>query len=134
MKNVYSLQSEQEVIAWVRSLANEIYDPCGLALGVSIGMVDMGLIRSLGVQRLEDGWGVSLRIRLTSPGCFYFVYFERELRSRLNAYQPVKLTIEWDKILDWTPDDLSPSAQSKLRAYRERLLAMEKRDSPLSFR
>ncbi|CAN5690510.1 hypothetical protein BH20ACI3_BH20ACI3_08760 [soil metagenome] len=119
-----SLTSEEELITLVRSVANEVYDPCGLALGTSIGIADMGLIRSLSVERLENGWGVTLRLRFTSPGCFYFVYFEREIRDRLKGVRQIKsLNIEWDKVVDWTPEDISAAAQLKLKEYREKLLA-----------
>ena len=119
----YSLTSEEEVIALVRGVANEVYDPCGLAQGVSIGIADLGLIRSLKVERLESGWGVSLAIRLTSPGCFYFFYFEREIRDRLKAVPQIRsLTIEWDEVLDWTPEEMSESAHLKLKAHREKVL------------
>ena len=107
--------SEEDVIA-VRGVANEVYDPCGLARGVSIGIADMGLIRSLNVERLKDGCGVTLRIRLTSPGCFYFFYFEREIRDRLKAVPQIKsVNMEWDQILDWTPDEISESAQLRFQ-------------------
>lgn len=119
----YSLSSEEEVIALVRGAANQVYDPCGLAQGVSIGIADLGLIRSLNVERLESGWGVSLRIRLTSPGCFYFFYFEREIRDRLKAVPEIRsLNMEWDEVLDWTPEEMSESAQLKLKEHREKVL------------
>lgn len=108
----------------MRGVANEVYDPCGLALGVSIGIADMGLIRDLKAERLKNGWRVTLRLRFTSPACFYFVYFEREIRDRLKGIGQIQsLDIEWDQILDWTPDDMSKPAQRKLKEYREKLLA-----------
>ena len=120
----YSLSSEEEVVALVRGVANEVYDPCGLAQGVSIGIVDLGLIRGLNVERLEGGWEVSLRIRLTSPGCFYFFYFQREIRDRLKAVPQIRsLNIEWDEVLDWTPEKMSEWAHLKLKAHREKVLA-----------
>lgn len=117
--------SEEEVMALVRGVANEVYDPCGLALGVSIGIADMGLIRELKAERLMNGWRVNMRLRFTSPGCFYFVYFEREIRNRLKGVSQIQsLNIEWDQTLDWTPDDMSKPAQRKLREYREKLLVL----------
>ncbi len=114
---------EEDIRALVQAVANEIYDPCGLAQGVSIGLVDMGLLRTIEVRRIEGGWHVDLRLRLTTPGCFYFVYFEREIRGRLQAFPFItSLHIEWDDVFDWTPEDLSPSAQAKLASIRETLL------------
>ena len=54
MNNI--LASEEEVIALVRRLVNEVLDPCSLALGLSIGIADMGLIRSLNIARVKNGW------------------------------------------------------------------------------
>lgn len=118
-----TLQNEEEVIALVQRVANQISDPCGLALGVAIGLADMGLVRNIKAQREGNGWNVSLQMRLTSPGCFYFVYFEREIRGRLKAFSELaRVSIEWDNVLDWTPEDMSEGARSKLKAYRERHL------------
>ena len=119
-----SLKTEKDVIALVQRMINEVYDPCGLARGLSIGMVDMGLIRNINVKPTEKGWDVTLRIRFTSAGCLYFPYFEREIRHRLEVYQQIEdLSIEWDKVIDWTPEDLSEMAKSKLEKHNEKLLA-----------
>ena len=119
-----SLKTEEDAIALVQRMINEVYDPGGLARGLSIGMVDMGLIRSSKVKPTEKGWDVTLRIRFTSAGCLYFPYFEREIRHRLEVYQQIEaLNIEWDKVIDWTPEDLSEVAKSKLEKHNEKLLA-----------
>ncbi len=126
-----SLISEEDVVAFVKAVANEVYDPCGLALGVSIGIADMGLIRALKAEGLKNGWRVTLRLRLTSPGCFYFVYFEREIRLRLQRVSQIQsISIEWDQMLDWTPDDMSKPAQRKLKEYRQKVLAANISNQP----
>ncbi|HEY9707422.1 MAG TPA: hypothetical protein V6D48_04380 [Oculatellaceae cyanobacterium] len=118
-----SLKTEEDVLALVQRMANEVYDPCGMARGLELGMVDMGLIRDINVQPKENGWDVSLRIRFTSPGCLYFLYFEREIRHRLEAFPQIEvLHIEWDDVCDWTPEDLSEAAQSKFKEHNEKLL------------
>lgn len=118
-----------KIVELVMSASNEIYDPCGLAQGASIGMADMGLIRSVEATRTQCGqWHVKVTIRFTSPGCFYFGYFERRLAEVLEPYQELDLAVEWDDRLDWTPADLAPSARLKLAAVRQQISSVEKRD------
>ncbi|MDM9384662.1 hypothetical protein QUB80_28770 [Chlorogloeopsis sp. ULAP01] len=119
-----SLKTKEDVIALVQTKMNEVYDPCGLARGLSIGMVDMGLICSINVEPVDNAWKVFLRIRFTSAGCEYFPYFEREIRERLEVYQQIEsISLEWDKNMDWTPDNLSKVAKSKLEEHNEKLLS-----------
>lgn len=122
-----SFDNQDEVIAFVRDAVNDIADPCGLALGLSIGLAEMGLIRSLDVQPVADGWAVNLKLRLTSPGCFYFVYFEEQIRERVKAAtQITTLNITFDPLIDWTPDEMSDTARAKLKEHRHRMLAGER--------
>lgn len=115
------------IVELVMSASNEIYDPCGLAQGASVGMADMGLIRSVDATQVECGqWHVKVTIRFTSPGCFYFGYFERRLAEVLEPYQELDLEVGWDDKLDWTPADLAPSARLKLEAVRREISSVAK--------
>jgi metal-sulfur cluster biosynthetic enzyme len=106
--------TEPEVIAKIREKANEIHDPCGLAQGAAIGLVDMGLIRRLQARLNDDGhWMVELTLRFTSPGCLYFSYFEDRLTAAA-ALEGIGLNIQWDERFDWTPKDIAPAARRKL--------------------
>ncbi|MEM9904020.1 MAG: hypothetical protein AAF921_03230 [Cyanobacteria bacterium P01_D01_bin.44] len=114
--------TEESVVSWIKSQVNEVCDPCGLAQGLSIGMVDMGLIRDILIQPADAGWDVALAIRFTSAGCFYFPYFEREIRARIETHQQIEsLDIKWDNVIDWTPDDLSDAAKSKFKEHNSLL-------------
>ena len=106
--------TETEVIAKVREKANEIHDPCGLAQGAAIGLVDMGLIRCLSAHPSSEGrWIVDLTLRFTSPGCLYFSYFEDRLNAAA-AIEGIELEIRWDERFDWTPNDMAADARRKL--------------------
>lgn len=113
----------------IRALANEIVDPCSAATTFQVGLVDMGML--LGVEQApaageRDGGSVAVRLRLrtTGPGCLYVVYFERELRARIEALPEVAtLELAWDDAFDWSPDDLAPHVQAELAARRRRLIA-----------
>ena len=116
------LQSRDQVIAYVSNEVNQVADPCSQALGVAIGLGDMGLVRELETEPLEGGWAVRLKLRLTSPGCLYFVYFEESIRQRIDHPAIRKLEISFDSGLDWTPEAMAPAARERLQAYRSRLL------------
>jgi metal-sulfur cluster biosynthetic enzyme len=115
------------IVELVMNASNDIHDPCGLAQGASIGMADMGLIRAVEATRTDRGrWHVKVTIRFTSPGCFYFGYFERRLAEVLEPYPELDLAVEWDDRLDWTPADLALSARQKLAAVRRQISPIEK--------
>ncbi len=114
----------------VRGAVNDVPDPCSVAQGVPAGLVDMGLL--CGVELTEAAGGgrtsaardVLVRLRLTGPGCLYGVHFEREIRHRLEAMPDVaEIEIAFSREFDWTPDDVAPDVQQRLRERRERLIA-----------
>ena len=124
------LDSRDQVAAYIRERINEVMDPCSQAQGVPIGLCDMGLVRAIEVVPQDGGWSVRLKLRLTSPGCFYFVYFEESIRQRLVDPAIKHLEISFDSGLDWTPEALAPSAQRRLQAQRARLLSRSGRPAP----
>lgn len=111
----------------ILALANEILDPCSVAQAVAIGMVDMGMVLGVDVLAAADGSGrsdVRLRLRTTGPGCLYVVFFERELRARIEPLPEVaSLAFAWDDAFDWTPDAMSEAARAELQQRRRLLLA-----------
>ena len=112
----------------ILAAANQILEPCGMAQGLSIGMVDMGLIAGIDLDQRDSRWRVKVRARVTSPDCLHFVYFERELRA---AIAPIadfeKIEVEWTDGSDWTPDDMSPQLREQLYGRRRKQLeAIEK--------
>lgn len=109
------LERHPQILHLVRSVANQVHDPCSMAMGLKIGLDDMGLVREVNATRAPNGWDVRLLLRLTSPGCQYFFYFREELEKRLLAYASVStVRVEWDERLDWTPDDFSATAREKI--------------------
>jgi metal-sulfur cluster biosynthetic enzyme len=115
-------QSEQ-LVEHVLAAANQILEPCGMAQGLSIGMVDMGLIAGVEVKQSNSRWHVKVRARVTSPDCLHFVYFERELRAAIAAIGDVeKVDVEWTDASDWTPDDMSPQLREQLYGRRRKQL------------
>ena len=82
----------------------------------------MGLLRQVRTEPEADGWSVRVQLRLTSPGCLYYFAFKDNLEERLAAHPQISsVVVDWDPSLDWTPEDLSQAAQSKLEERRREL-------------
>jgi metal-sulfur cluster biosynthetic enzyme len=104
----------------VRAVINSIVDPCSAGRGVPIGLVDMGLLRTVTVQRANGTVGVKVAMRVTSPGCSFTVEFDAQVRRRLRDAGADWVEIDWDcESFDWTPADIDPVAQVRLRHYRD---------------
>ncbi len=121
-----ALHDSRGVLEYVRRTADTIHDPCGMATGVRLGLNEMGLLRRVETEPDADGWSVRVQLRLTSPGCLYFFAFKDNLEERLTAHPRIsRVVVEWDPSLDWTPEDLSPAAQSKLEERRRALWGLD---------
>jgi metal-sulfur cluster biosynthetic enzyme len=108
----------------ILTAANQILEPCGLGQGFSIGMVDMGLIGGVDVERGDSGWRVKVSARVTSPDCLHFVYFERELRSAIMAIGNIdKIDVEWGDCSEWSPDQMAPRVREQMQERRRKRLA-----------
>jgi metal-sulfur cluster biosynthetic enzyme len=113
------VDNQSELTERILAAANQILEPCGMAQGLSIGMVDMGLIRSVDLEQRDSRWHVRIRARVTSPDCLHFVYFERELRAAIGAITDIdEINVEWTDGSDWTPDDMSDAVRAQLRMRR----------------
>ena len=115
----------EALVERVQAAVNEVPDPCSVSQGVPTGLVDMGLLCDVEVGSGHGGrHDVLVRLRLTGPGCFYGIHFEREIRQRLEAMPDVAtIDVEFSHEFDWTPDDIAPHIQQELRVRRERLIA-----------
>ena len=120
------LSSVDDVRAYVRRMADTVHDPCGMAVGVRVGLDEMGLLRRVEITRAAEGggsyWSVRVDLRLTGPGCQYFFAFKANLEELLVAHPQISgAVVEWDPSLDWTPENMSPAARSKLQERRRAL-------------
>lgn len=117
------LPGTEDVDAYVRAVSDTIYDPCGMAMGLNIGINEMGLIRTIDVSAAGGGmWNINILLRLTAPGCEYFFAFKDNLEQALLPHPQIQYAhVEWDPTLDWTPEALSESARSRLEERRREL-------------
>ena len=73
---------EHSLHAMVLAQLDEIEDPCSVASGTPMGLVEMGLVDSVNVSA---GGLVEVNLRLTSPLCHMIGFFKVEAVRRLIA-------------------------------------------------
>jgi len=113
--------------ARVQEILNTIMDPCSMNAGVPAGLVDMGLVRDVHVDKDREGrCHVSVAIGVTEPTCVLLGSFANEAHERLSALSGVSsVNVRVLGDLQWSEDDLSPEYRVRLERLRR-----EKRSRP----
>jgi metal-sulfur cluster biosynthetic enzyme len=89
-----------------------VYDPCSVAAGRPVSIVDLGLL----VDVVSDADGhVTVVLRTTFPGCTMAGLFSQAAETSVLALDgvhsvSVQLRDEWD----WTPDAVTPAGRRLL--------------------
>ena len=105
----------------VRRVLDEIKDPCSVGFGDPMGLVEMGLVRSVDVSPAGD---VTVGLRLTSPFCEMIGFFKHTAVDRIRSLPSVEsVTVEADSGFDWSPEYMSPDRQEQRRQRRAALRA-----------
>jgi metal-sulfur cluster biosynthetic enzyme len=109
----------------IRSVLDEIKDPCSVAASTPMGLDEMGLVRSLEIT--ADGQ-VAVVLRLTSPFCEMVPFMRNQAIEKIRHLPGVAgVTVEHDSGLDWDPDFIAPAARERqrrrLRTLRELVTA-----------
>ena len=117
--------TQQPSIECIRTILDEIKDPCSVAASTPMGLDEMGLVRSL---EITDGGQVTVVLRLTSPFCEMVPFMRNEAIEKIRRLPGVAgVTVEHDSGLDWDPDLIAPEArerqQGRLRMLRRLLTA-----------
>ena len=108
---------------------NTVRDPCSVAVGVTAGLVDMGLVEHVTIKRAaaHDRWDVTVSIGLTEPTCpmgFAFTNSARDVLTELDWVGEIAVNLATE--LTWTPERATPDYRRALeasRASKARLLA-----------
>jgi metal-sulfur cluster biosynthetic enzyme len=104
---------------------DDIKDPCSVGFGEPMGLVEMGLIRSVEISPKGD---VSVCLRLTSPFCEMIGFFKTAAVEKLQNLPSVgSVAVEADSGFDWSPEYMSPLRQQQ---RRERLGALREASRP----
>lgn len=114
-----SLATPEELTGLVRAAVNNVADPCSIARGTPIGLVDMGLLVDLTITDSEDGASVALVLRITAPGCLYWTHFESAVSEEVLRIGGVAhVECNWHEDFDWMPSLMSPRARGLMTIQR----------------
>lgn len=90
---------------------DEIKDPCSVATGTPLGLVEMGLIKQLDIS--AEG-AVDIHLRLTAPFCHMIAFFKKETAERIGALDGVcSVELKPDNGLDWSQEHMSAAARKQ---------------------
>jgi len=97
-----------------------VVDPCSIATGLAISLIDMGMIHGIQI----DGARVSITLRLTSPLCLQVGLILTEVERRV-AKIPGVAVVECgvDPAAEWLPTMMEVGVQARLRRLRPSLKA-----------
>lgn len=99
----------------LRDALRRVVDPCSIATGVPVDLLDMGLVKGL---RL-DGGTAHVELLVTSPLCTQIgliVDRVREVLAEVDGVGSVEVTV--DARAEWWPGMMAASARQRLRAVR----------------
>jgi metal-sulfur cluster biosynthetic enzyme len=99
----------------VRNALELIVDPCSIATGVPISLVEMGLVKEI---TSADG-DVTIVLRLTSPICWQGANILSGVEKAVGTLPGVRsVKCILDPAGEWMPDMMSPGARARLRKLR----------------
>jgi metal-sulfur cluster biosynthetic enzyme len=104
-----------DLIELVESRLESVLDPCSVAAGNPMNIVEMGLIDRIEVSSGE----VHVYLCLTSPTCSMLEHFSREADRVLDDVrdQVGAVVLHPDTGMSWTPSRLSHDARSRRRQH-----------------
>ncbi|MFF5177816.1 hypothetical protein ACFY2Q_07295 [Micromonospora sp. NPDC000316] len=100
---------------------NMVYDPCSLGVGRRLGIVDMGLVRGVRVERISDGrLRAAVDLITTGPFCMYTPFFEQSVRQEIGKLVPEvdEVEVEWGDSTDWSEAMMTDEGKAILRIGR----------------
>lgn len=98
----------------VREMLRTVPDPCSIASGAPIDIVDMGIVRDIHVF----GGYVQIVLRLTNPFCFQAGLISEAIEREVGQTMEMPVKVEIDPTDDWTPERMAAGARSRLRKLR----------------
>jgi metal-sulfur cluster biosynthetic enzyme len=109
----------------VRRVLNEIVDPCSVASGTQLGIVDMGIVEAVDIR----GNAVTVTLLPTFPGCLFLPVFATEVEERLRVVEWVEAVVVAlaPPTVTWDESRLSASGFARLTSAREHRRAQLRR-------
>lgn len=101
--------------AAIHAALSDIVDPCSIATGAPISLVEMGMVKSIGII---DG-RVRIELVLTSPICWQAANIIDKVEKDVGALPGVRsVECSIDAAAEWLPEHMAPQARARLRAVR----------------
>ena len=97
-----------EQIVWDRM--KKCFDP-----EIPVNIVDLGLIYDCRIEKLDDGFGVDIKMTLTAPGCGMGPVLAEDVRSKIGDIPGVDTT-NVEVVFDppWNPNMMTEAARLQL--------------------
>jgi len=123
------MPSDDELRRQVTAALDGVIDPCSVGRGVPAGLPDMGLVVDVESTTRSAGlYDVRVTLRLTAPGCSFQMYFDQQVKARLDEVPGLgAVEVVWSDQFNWSDDDLSDDLKRRLRNKRQ-LALIEHRD------
>lgn len=103
--------------AAVSAALDRVVDPCSSAMGMPLGLVEMGLVTR--TEHDPETGTLKVTLRVTSPCCAYGEVLAEAARAELEQLPAVtNATVVVDYGAVWTPVDISPHAGKALAIRR----------------
>jgi metal-sulfur cluster biosynthetic enzyme len=99
----------------LRDALRRVVDPCSIATGVPVDLLDMGLVSDL----RQDGGTAYVELIVTSPLCTQIGLIAervREVLAEVDGVSSVEVSV--DPRAEWWPGMMAGSARERLRAVR----------------
>jgi metal-sulfur cluster biosynthetic enzyme len=92
-----------------------VVDPCSIATGVPIDLVEMGLIKEVSIEGDE----AVVELQLTSPVCMQVSNIRQAVEDGADQVEGIRaIRCEFDADSDWMPEMISSDARRRLREVR----------------
>ena len=101
----------------------DVVDPCSLAAGAPLSLVDMGLVRGSAYDAATGT--LVVRLSVTGPGCTFFGAYSEAARSavgRLPGVRHAEVVLDTETV--WHPGHLTEAGARSLADRRERTLQL----------
>lgn len=106
---------------------DRVVDPCSAAMGLPIGLAELGLatVHVLDSAEAQAQAQVRVRLRLTSPCCAYGPTMAGAIEQELTALEWVRsASVEIDHAAMWTESRIAPEAAARLAMRRSTTIAV----------
>lgn len=103
----------------VEATLDQIIDPCSAGIGKPVGLVRMGLIKELELEKEGDSITVRLQLRVTSPCCMMGPSFTAQAKEKLMGLSGIgSVEVSISPEIDWTPGHMAQSYRATLSGPR----------------